>query len=145
MGGLGLAARGLIAAALLSAVAAAGPASAQEVASCSAPALPKVRTSLYFGLSRPNGGPAVTELEWQVFLRDEITPRFPDGLTVLDGRGQWRGASGRIDQEPSKVVFLTHADSPVARGSIAAIVAAYRKAFDQEAVLWESDRICAAF
>ena len=47
----------------------------------------KIRTTLYFGLSRPKG--SVSELEWQVFLRDEVTRRFPDGLTVWQAEGQW--------------------------------------------------------
>lgn len=143
MTGLGHTVRVVLAAAVLSA-AAMEPASAQEAA-CAAPAAPMIRSSLYFGQSRPNGGAAVTELEWQVFLRDEITARFPAGLTVLNASGQWRGAAGRIDQEASKVVILTHADGAEARGAVAAIIAAYRKAFEQEAVLWETERVCAAF
>ena len=47
------------------------------VMECGASSTPQVRTTLYFGLARPKG--AVTELEWQVFLRDEVTARFPRG------------------------------------------------------------------
>jgi hypothetical protein len=32
---------------------------------------PQIRTTLYFGLSRPKG--SISELEWQIFLRDEVT------------------------------------------------------------------------
>ena len=32
----------------------------------------------------------VSEAQWARFLDREITPRFPDGLTVIDTRGQWR-------------------------------------------------------
>src|SRR5689334_19268923 len=32
----------------------------------------------------------VGEADWIRFLDQEVTPRFPDGLTVLNGRGQWR-------------------------------------------------------
>lgn len=144
MGGLRVATQALACALALSAV---GAAAAQEpsTAACIAPTAPMVRTSLYFGMTRPNGGPVVTDLEWQLFLRDEITARFPEGLTVLDGRGQWRGASGRIDQEPSKVVLLTHPEGADRWAAVAAIIAAYRKAFDQEAVMWESERVCVAF
>ena len=58
------------------------------VMDCGASSAPQVRTTLYFGLARPKG--AVTELEWQLFLRDEVTKRFPDGLTVWEAEGQWR-------------------------------------------------------
>ena len=33
---------------------------------------------------------AVTETKWSRFVDQEITPRFPDGLSVVDARGQWR-------------------------------------------------------
>ena len=44
----------------------------------------QLRTTLYFGLARPKG--SVTELEWQIFLRDQVTSRFPEGLTGVGGR-----------------------------------------------------------
>src|SRR5262245_56114933 len=53
---------------------------------------PQVRTTLYFGLTRPKG--AVSELEWQLFVRDEVGTRFPEGLTVWDADGQWRTPAG---------------------------------------------------
>ena len=65
------------------------------VMDCGASSAPQVRTTLYFGLARPKG--AVTELEWQIFLRDEVTRRFPDGLTVWEAEGQWRTPAGTID------------------------------------------------
>src|SRR5438067_2229644 len=40
----------------------------------------------------------VSEVEWARFLDREITARFPDGLTVLTGAGQWR------DQVSKKIV-----------------------------------------
>jgi hypothetical protein len=102
----------------------------------------QLRTTLYFGLARPKG--SVSELEWQVFLRDEVTARFPDGLTVWDADGQWRGPSGTIDHENSKVLLLVHPDTPVARGSVQAVIERYRKTFEQESVLWETARVCVA-
>ena len=54
-----------------------------------------IRTELYFGLAvppGPDGQPAgqVSEEDWQWFLDEEITPRFPEGLTILEAGGQWR-------------------------------------------------------
>lgn len=66
----------------------------------------QVRTTLYFGLSKQKG--SVSELEWQMFLRDEVTTRFPAGLTVWEAEGQWRGADGVIGHERSKVLLLVH-------------------------------------
>jgi hypothetical protein len=102
----------------------------------------QLRTTLYFGLARPKG--SVSELEWQMFLRDEVTSRFPDGLTVWDADGQWRNTAGTIDHENSKVLLLVHPDTPAARASVQGVIERYRKTFDQESVLWETARVCVA-
>jgi hypothetical protein len=109
---------------------------------CGTSSAAKIRTTLYFGLSRPKG--SVSELEWQVFLRDEVTRRFPDGLTVWEAEGQWLNRIGSIDREQSKVLLLVHADTAAARQSVQAVIQAYRKSFDQQSVLWESSRVCVA-
>jgi hypothetical protein len=101
----------------------------------------RIRTTLYFGLGKPNG--TVSELEWQEFLRDQVTPRFPQGLTVWEAQGQWQSKSG-IGHERSKVLLLVHPDSTIAGQAIHAVIASYRKTFEQESVLWESAKVCAA-
>ena len=103
---------------------------------------PQLRTTLYFGGARPKG--SVSELEWQVFLRDEVTPRFPDGMTVWDAEGQWRESGGKIGHERTKVLLLVHPDTEAAREGIRAVIDRYRKAFEQESVLWETSHVCAA-
>jgi hypothetical protein len=112
------------------------------VQDCGAGASSQLRTSLYFGTMKPKG--TVSELEWQLFLRDEVTRRFPDGLTVWDADGQWKNAAGDIGQERSKVLLLDHPDTAAARQSVQQLMAEYRKQFDQESVLWESSRVCVA-
>jgi hypothetical protein len=59
---------------------------------------------MYFGLT-DSAGNTVSEAEWSAFLADTITPRFPNGLTVLDGRGQWLDPSGNLQREPVKVLI----------------------------------------
>jgi hypothetical protein len=112
------------------------------VMDCGVTSVPQIRTTLYFGLARPKG--AVSELEWQIFLRDEVTKRFPDGLTVWEAAGQWRTPGGTIDQERSKVMLLVHPDSTQARQSVQEVIASYRRVFEQQSVLWESSRVCGA-
>ena len=94
------------------------------------------RTELYFGRSKSNGT-VVSEDEWTKFLKDEVTPRFPDGFTVLDGAGQYRDKNGRIVKEPSKVlVFLyTRKNRKTSSTKIDEIRTAYVKLFSQESVL----------
>src|SRR5688500_12283714 len=86
------------------------------------------RTELYLGRSIP-GGRMVGVDEWETFLSDVVTPLFPDGFTVLDGRGQYREASGAIAREPSHVlVFLYRkADRKTASASVERIRAEYKK------------------
>ena len=118
---------------------------AQQPASesqCGSTASPQLRTTLYFGLARPKG--AVSELEWQLFLRDEVTARFPEGLTVWEAEGQWRRSDGVVDHERSKVLLLVHADTPAARAAVLGLIERYRRSFDQQSVLWETARVCAA-
>src|SRR4029078_8978826 len=88
-------------------------------------ASPQLRTTMYFGLARPKG--SVSELEWQMFLRDEVTARFPAGLTVWEAEGQWRGGDGGIGHERSKVLLLVHPDTADARAAVQSVIARYRK------------------
>ena len=94
------------------------------------------RTELYMGMSIPGGG-TISDLDWERFLSEVVTPLFPDGFTVLGGRGQYREASGPIAQEPSHVlVFLyRRADRKAAGGKIESIRSEYNKRFLQESVL----------
>jgi len=112
------------------------------VMDCGTSSAPQIRTTLYFGLARPKG--AVSELEWQIFLRDEVTKRFPEGLTVWEAEGQWRTAGGSIEHERSKVMLLVHPDTTQARQSVQEVITSYRRGFEQESVLWESSRVCGA-
>ena len=110
------------------------------VMDCGVASSAQLRTTLYFGLTRAKG--PISELEWQIFLRDEVTPRFPEGLTAWEAEGQWRSAAGTIDHERSKVLLLVHADTAEARRGVQDVIATYRRLFDQESVLWESSRVC---
>ena len=51
------------------------------------------RLELLFGLGKREGG-TISDADWAAFLDAEVTPRFPAGLTVLSGYGQWRGDTG---------------------------------------------------
>lgn len=86
----------------------------------------------------------MSELEWQLFLRDEVTNRFPDGLTVWEAQGQWRTPGGTVEHERAKILLIVHPDTAGARAAVGAIIERYRKAFDQRSVLWETARVCVA-
>lgn len=133
---------------IAAAVTLAWPASAQTQAQgtvCRDPAKPMLRAELYFG--RNIGGRlGVSERQWAQFLKREITPRFPDGLTVIDAKGQWRNpATGSILREPSKIVIVVTADEPAAHQRLAAAALAYQQRFKQKSVGVVTRAVCAAF
>jgi hypothetical protein len=103
-----------------------------------------VKDVLYFGRNRPGGG-AVTDEEWQTFLDQVLTPRFPAGLTVLAATGQWKGKSGLVEQERSEVVTVFHSGDEAARQAVMEVVVEYKRRFRQEAVLRERMPTCARF
>ena len=107
---------------------------------CGVASTAQLRTTLYFGTNRPTG--TVSELEWQIFVRDEVTTRFPEGLTVWDAHGQWKDPAGAIAQERSKVLLIVHGDSEKARNAVQEVITRYRKVFEQQSVLWETARVC---
>jgi hypothetical protein len=77
----------------------------------------------------------VSEARWARFLDREITPRFPDGLTVIDTRGQWRdNARKTIVREPSKLVQIVLPGKPEDDARLNEIAAAYKSRFRQQSV-----------
>ena len=95
-----------------------------------------LRTELYFGTDI-KGGTQVTVEDWNRFLAEEVTPKFPDGFTVLEGFGQYRDSNGKIVRENSKVLILLYPwqNRRSANRKIEQIRTAYKKAFQQESVL----------
>lgn len=89
---------------------------------------------LYLGRSIPDGG-TVSDSAWAAFLREVVTPRFPDGLTVLRGDGQWRDSTGTIVREASFVLELYHPASAEADAALDEIAAEYKRRFGQESVM----------
>jgi hypothetical protein len=94
-----------------------------------------VRTELYFGTSRAAVGP-VTELEFNDFIEREVTPRFPDGLTLLTGYGQFKNSNGELVRERSYLVILFYPrQTQDANKYIQEVRDIYKRWFDQESVL----------
>ena len=102
-----------------------------------------VRETLYFGRSRPGG--SVSDAQWQAFVDDVVTPRFPDGFTVLQGQGHWRDGRGAIVTEPSTLLIVLHDGDAEATRMLDEIADDYRRRFAQESVLRERGAVCARF
>ena len=103
------------------------------------PAKPKFmafqRTELFFGMDKPTGG-TVSEDEWQKFVAEVVTSRFPEGFTVDDALGQYLDGKTLI-REKSKQLILIYPRKLKTSASrkIEEIRSAYIKAFDQKSVL----------
>jgi len=113
-------------------------------AACAVGDTAMVRDVVYFGRNRPGGG-TVSDADWRRFLDEVLTPRFPYGLTVVDATGQWRGQSGKVEQERSEIVTVFHAGDVASRRAIADVAGEYKRRFQQEAVLRERSATCARF
>lgn len=120
------------------------PVAAGPSAACEPGDIAMTRDILYFGRHRPDGG-AVDEAQWRAFVDDVLTPRFPDGLTIMSATGQWRGGNGAIEREPSEVVTILHSGDATARRAIDEVIDEYRRRFAQESVLRERGTTCARF
>jgi hypothetical protein len=116
-----------------------GHAAAQGIA-CTAPQSAMLDVELLLGR-----GPA-GDARWRQFLAREVTPRFPDGLTVYQTDGQWRDPKRNvIVREKSRVLrIIVPADAPV-NDRIAAVVEAYKKQFRQKSVGIVSRPACVSF
>ena len=88
-----------------------------------------VDTRLYFGLGpadRPEKG--ISESQWRDFLDKEVTPRFPDGLSVVDVYGQWQGLKNPAPERlRSKLLIVGYKASRENRDKIEAIRSAWKR------------------
>jgi hypothetical protein len=95
-----------------------------------------VMTSLYFGLGPPDATAGVSEAQWRSFLDREVTPRFPDGLSVLEVYGQWRDkGKAATERLRSKQLMVLYPDGAKQRADIEAIRAAWKRETGDQSVL----------
>jgi hypothetical protein len=113
------------------------PAGAQLT--CNAPQQPMLDVELLLG----RGGKP--DAKWRQFLAREVTPRFPDGLTVYETYGQWRDPKRNvIVRERSRVLrIIVPADLP--SDKIAAVAEAYKTQFSQKSVGIVTRPACVSF
>ncbi|KAB8122364.1 DUF3574 domain-containing protein [Komagataeibacter medellinensis] len=107
---------------------------------------PQLEITLMFGMRRPNDGRRINRHEWNAFMREVVTPRFPAGLTVLRGDGQWQNrTSGQIGREPSRIVWIVTPPAPDLQTRLETIRQTYRTRFAQQSVGLVVTASCAAF
>lgn len=93
----------------------------------------QLHTAQFFLGAKP---PAkLNDRDLRLFVDREVTPRFPDGVTVVEGGGQWKGAENRLIREAAKVVLVVLPATGDSQGSVEAVRTAYRGKFKQETVV----------
>lgn len=92
-------------------------------------------STVYFG--RNIGAvEGVSEKDWRSFLKASVTPKFPKGLTVVDGLGQYEDDKNNLIRERSKILILVHPIDEKSRNKVKGLIDRYKAQFKQESVLW---------
>jgi hypothetical protein len=116
-----------------------------QTASCHGDQKPRQIAELLFG--RDIGHElGVSDAAWSRFVAGEMTPRFPDGLTVTDVLGQWRDPSrGAVVRERSKHVEIVLPGNADDEDRLDAVAAAYKRRFHQQSVAIIIRPACVSF
>ena len=86
-------------------------------------------------MDKPTGG-IVSDDEWQKFVADFVTPRFPDGFTVDDALGQYLDGKTLVREKSKQLILIYPRKFKTSSNrKIEEIRSAYIKAFDQKSVL----------
>ena len=115
-----------------------------RVVACRPGATPLARLELLFGMGKKDGS-EVSDAEWRAFLDAEVSPRFPDGLMVLTGDGQWRSSVGGRAKEKSRIVEIWYRPAADSEAKIEAIRSAYKGRYGQESVMRVDGVSCVSF
>jgi hypothetical protein len=99
---------------------------------------------LYFGRNIGDSA-VVSDSAWAAFVRETITPAFPEGATVWDAAGQWRAPDGTVVRERSFVVELLHLVTPDVERRVQTVMDEYKRRFAQQSVLRMVTNVRASF
>lgn len=99
---------------------------------------------LYFGRNIGDSA-VVSDSAWASFVRETITPSFPEGATVWDAAGQWRAPDGTVVRERSFVVELLHLVTPDVERRVQLVMNDYKRRFAQQSVLRMVTNVRASF
>ena len=103
-----------------------------------------LRTAQLFFARNDGKGLAVSDQAFRKFMADEVSPRFPQGLSVLDGGAQWRGEANRMIRESAKVVSVALPARGDSATPIEAVRGAYRTRFKLNSEVRVTEPACVA-
>ncbi len=90
-----------------------------------------VKSEIYFG-SDMGAGQSVSQQAWEEFLSEVVVPRFPAGLTLLEGLGRGLRSSGPLTR--TRILIVIHPNAGDAQARLSEIEADYRKRFGSAGV-----------
>ncbi len=105
----------------------------------------KATAELVFGRVAEDGSGGVSEAAFAQFLDGEVSPRFPEGLTVIDAEGRLNPPAGSMIREPAKLVMIVLPGDKDDNGKLQAVRLAYAKRFHQQSVLLMNHGDCVSF
>jgi hypothetical protein len=111
---------------------------------CPQPLEPWDQISLFFGRN-VDDLTIVSEEAFYAFLTEEVTPIFPDGLSVVNVAGQFLADDGEIIREQTNLLILLVPDALAVWHDIEVITESYKEKFDQQSVLQTVAPVCVAF
>lgn len=82
-----------------------------------------LQSEMRFELESPDGV-GVSEQQWSRFVAEEILPRFPEAVTIIDATGPKKGGTAAL-----RLVSILHPNTPDALGRIAEIATAFKTRF----------------
>lgn len=90
-------------------------------------------------------GPAkVSDADLRRFVDTEVASRFHDGVTVVDGGGQWKGDANRMIREASKVLLIVLPNRGDPHRRVEAVRTAWRSKSGQDSVVVLPPPACVA-
>ena len=95
-----------------------------------------VESDLYFGIGVADQPDKGRDAQWRSFLDEQVTPRFPAGLSVVDAYGQWHNQYQKTTERlRSKILIIAYPDTQENRDKIEAIRLAWKKQTGDQSVL----------
>ena len=81
------------------------------------------------------GRGTASDARWRRFLDTEVTPRFPDGLTIYETTGRWRDPARNVTiHEKGRVLRIIARTDAAVQQKANAVAEAYRKQFREKSV-----------
>ena len=100
---------------------------------------------LVFSRVSDDGHGGVSEAQFAKFVDGEVTPRFPQGMTVIDAQGRWAPPPGSMIRTPAKMVVIVLPGNADDSKKLEAVRVAYKTRFHQPSVLLVTHGDCISF